>query len=245
MQIRIGALLVSVTCLLAGCSYNPFSGNNHTTGSPEGAISGAAIGGLGAAALGGSKPLIVSAALIGGAVGYYVTTERYDAGGIYQAGGKVYSVGQYVGIYLPTDRLFEPNSAELLPQGQAALDSAADVLSRSPNNNILVSGNTSGFGRSRWEQSLSEKRAEKVAAYLWNAGINDFRGDNTLRMRRLGYVGYGDYFPISSNETNNGIRQNSRIQITSYPSLADLHLDARHVTLHNVGALEDEEVYKD
>lgn len=239
IDVKIASTVLSTALLLAGCSYNPLSGNNHTTGSAVGTISGAAVGGAGVAVLGGSKPLIGAAALVGGAIGYYVTTERYDAGGIVQIGGKVYSVGQYVGIYLPTDKLFEPNSADLLPQGEAALDSVATVLQRNPNSNILVSGNTSGFGRSRWEQSLSEKRAEKVAAYLWNAGVNNFKGES-LKMRRLNYVGYGDYFPIASNLTNSGIRENSRIQITAYPSCADLHLDARHVTLHNIGATEDD-----
>lgn len=225
--------------LLVGCSYNPLSGNNHTTGSPVGAISGAAVGGVGVAALGGTKPLMGVGGVIGGAIGYYTTTQRFDAGGIVQVGGQVYTVGQYVGIYIPTDKLFEPNTAELLPQAEAALDSAATILARYPDNNILVSGNTSGFGHSRWEQSLSEKRAERVSAYLWNAGINDFK-NLLLDTRRLNYVGYGDYFPIASNETNPGIRDNSRIQITSYPSCADLHLDKRHVTLHNIGAMVDE-----
>jgi outer membrane protein OmpA-like peptidoglycan-associated protein len=223
---------------LAGCSYNPLSGNNHMTGSPVGAISGAAVGGVGVAAFGGSKPLIGAAALVGGAIGYYTTTERYDAGGIYQVGGQVYSVGQYVGIEIPTDKLFEPNTAELLPQASNTLDSVVDVLQRHPNNNILVSGNSSGFGHSRWERCLTEKRAEKIAAYLWNGGVNDFK-EFSLKLRKLNYVGYGDYFPNSSNLTNRGIRENSRIQITSYPSCADLHLDSRHVTMHNIGGMDD------
>jgi outer membrane protein OmpA-like peptidoglycan-associated protein len=178
-------------------------------------------------------------AVIGGVIGYYVTTQRYEAGGIYRAGGQVYTVGQYVGIDIPTDKLFEANSDELLPQSGPVLDSTVTILQRYPNNNILVSGNTSGFGHARWEQNLSERRAAKISAYLWNAGINNF-GENS--MRRLTYVGYGDYFPISSNRTNYSIRQNSRIQITSYPSCADLHLGSRDIAMHNFGAMDDSDV---
>ncbi|WP_172622680.1 OmpA family protein [Aquicella siphonis] len=231
----IAALILSLP-LLASCSYNPFIPDNHTTGSPVGAAIGAGIGAGGVAALGGTKPYIGLAGLAGGAIGYYVTTLRYDSGGIMQAGGKVYKIGDFVGIYIPTDRLFEPNTAEFLPQSKPILDSVATVLMRTPKNNIIISGNTSGFYRSRWEQKLSEKRAQKISAYLWNSGINDFKTPGS-DLRKLSYVGYGDYFPIANKITNDGIRENSRIQITSYPSDCDLHLDKRHVAVYNVGGI--------
>jgi outer membrane protein OmpA-like peptidoglycan-associated protein len=237
-KVGMSALLLTIL-LLVSCSYNPLSGNNHATGSPIGAISGAAIGGGGVALLGGTKPLIGAAALAGGAIGYYVTTLRYDSGGVIQSGGQVYSVGQVVGIYIPTAKLFEPNTADMLPEAESILDSAAAVLARYPDNNILVSGNTSGFGHSRWEQKLSERRAEKVSAYLWKAGINQFK-DLSIDTRQLTYVGYGDYFPVASHVTNSGIRSNSRIQITSYPCTTDLRLTPRQQTMHNYGSSEGE-----
>ena len=124
-----------------------------------------------------------------------------------QSGGQVDTVGQRVGIYIPSDERFEPNSAEFTPQAEPILDSAAAVLQRYPDNNIMISGNTSGFGQSRWERQLSLKRAQKVSARLWNDGINNFK-DPSNDMRKLNYVGYGDYFPISSgNYTNTQIRQ--------------------------------------
>lgn len=217
--VRILVLLCLLPSLLS-CTYNPFTTDNHLTGSPQSALLGAAIGAGGVAALGASKPLIVLGGLTGGAIGYYVTTLRFDAGGIIREGGKVYTVGDYLGIYIPTDRLFEPNSADFTPHAPFILDSVAVVLRRCPSNNILISGNTSGFGRVKWELFLSEKRAQKVAAYLWSTGINTFAAPGIRR--RLQYVGYGDYFPIASDLTNTGIRQNSRIQITSYPSRFNL-----------------------
>lgn len=223
---------------LTGCSYNPFISNNHTTGSPASTLVGAGVGAGGIALLGGSKPLIVLGGLGGGAVGYYVSTLRYDSGGIIQAGGQVYQVGDVVGIYIPSDKLFEPNTAEFLPQAGPILDSTATVLKRFPDNNIIISGNTSGFYRSKREQILSEKRAQRVSAYLWNKGINQFNKDSIETDRQLNYVGYGDYFPIAANLTNEGIRANSRIQITSYPSDCDLGLDKRQVAVRNMGATD-------
>lgn len=225
--------------LLQACAYNPFIRNNHTTGSPIGAAIGAGAGAGTMSILGGSKALIALGGIGGGAIGYYVTTLRYDAGGIYQAGGQVYQVGDVIGIYVPTDKLFQPNTADFLPHASPVLDSIAVVLQRYPSNSILISGNTSGFYLSGWEQNLSERRAQKVAAYLWHAGINNFKS-LSHETRKLAYVGYGDFFPISNNITNKGIRENSRIQITSYPMECELGLGIRDVAFHNVGSPTDQ-----
>ncbi len=234
--------LLSSLFLLASCSFNPFTTANHETGNPVGAVVGAAAGAGGVALLGGPKPYMGIAGIVGGAIGYYVTTLRYDSGGVIQGGGKVYKLGDLIGIYIPTDNLFESNTDDFLPQSGPILDSAAAVLQRYPNNNILISGNTSGFYRSRWEKRLSERRAQRVAAYLWNAGIGDFKDNTGTGMRKLTYVGFGDYFPIASSITNKGIRENSRIQITSYPSNCDLLLGKREVAVHNMGATDDSDI---
>jgi outer membrane protein OmpA-like peptidoglycan-associated protein len=185
-----------------------------------------------------SEPTIIAAGLSGGALGYYVSTLRYDAGGIVQAGGQVYKVGDYVGIYIPTDNLFEPNTADFLPQAGPILDSTVTVLKRYPNNSIIISGNTSGFARERWEQKLSEERAEKVAAYLWNNGINYFK-NASIDTRKLTYVGHGNYFPIANVYTNESLRKNSRIQITSYPDDCELGIDKRSTAMANTGTFRD------
>lgn len=235
----VGILCLSLA-LLAGCSYNPFYRDNNLTGDPAAAAAGGIVGAGGAAALGGSKTMMALAGITGAAIGYYVTTLRYESGGIIRACGQVYRVGCYTGIYIPTDRLFEPNTDELLPQSGPILDSVVTVLQRNPDNNILISGNTSGFNHARWEQQLSERRAQKVAAYLWNAGVNAFKCRSN-NLRKLTYVGYGDYLPIANSYTNEGIRQNSRIQITSYPSIYDLGLGKRQHTFNNYGSFEDDE----
>ncbi len=235
-------LAVCALSLLSSCSFNPFTTDNHETGSPVSAAIGAGIGGGSVALLRGHKFYIGLGSVIGGAVGYYVSTLRYASGGVIQGGGKVYQVGEIIGIYIPTDNMFDSNTDVLLPQAFPILDSVVAILRRYPNNNILISGNTSGFYRGRWEQGLSERRAQRVAAYLWNAGISDFQNDTGTELRRLNYVGYGDYFPISSDITNKGIRENSRIQITSYPSNCDLFIGKRDVVVRNMGATVDDDI---
>lgn len=239
MKREIKSIALLTACLLASCTYNPFIGDNHTTGSATGTLIGAGVGAGGVALAGGTKPFIALGGLGGGALGYYMTTLRYDSGGIMQAGGQVYKVGDVVGIYIPSDQLFESNTAEFRPQAHDILDSVANVLERNPNNNIMISGNTSGFSRTRWELRLSEERAKKVSAYLWNEGINQFK-EPGIDTRKLTYVGYGDYFPLANTYTNDGIRANSRIQIISYPSTCDLGLDKRHTIMRNYGSLDDD-----
>lgn len=224
--------------LLTSCAYNPFSADNHLTGTVEGTAVGAAVGAGGIALLGGTKPLIALGGIGGGAIGYYFSTLRYDASGVIASGGEVFQIGDYVGIYLPTDKIFEPNTANFIPHARFLLSSTASVLERFPNQNILISGNTSGFYLSAWEQKLSEERAQKVAAYLWNAGINHFQG-GSINTRKLNYVGYGDFMPISNQITNDGLRENSRIQITVYPTDRDLGIDKRHLAMNNVGAVDN------
>lgn len=224
---------------LAGCSYNPFIRNNQTTGDPAAAVVGAGIGAGGIGLLGGSKPLILLGGLGGSAIGYYSSTLRYDAGGVLAAGGQVYKIGDYVGVEIPTAKLFEPNSSDLLPTAKPILTSVAIILQRYPTNHILVSGNSSGFYHGRWEQKLSEARAKKIAAFLWNAGINELNAIPN-QPRKLNFVGYGNYFPIAQSITHKGIRQNSRIQITSYPNEKTLHKDPEATALNNIGAREND-----
>lgn len=203
------ATLLSVS-MLVSCTYNPFTTNNEITGSPGAAAIGAIAAGGGAALLSAPKSVIAAMGLGGGMFGYYVTTLRFDAAGIIHAGGQVYKIGDLIGIYIPSDELFESNTADFKPFARSILESVATVLFRYPNNSIIVSGNTSGFGRARWEQKLSEERAKRVAGILWDLGING-------SFPSLTYVGYGDYFRIAHSYTNDGIRANSRIQIVSYP----------------------------
>jgi outer membrane protein OmpA-like peptidoglycan-associated protein len=167
-----------------------------------------------------------------------MTTLRYDAAPIYHAGGDVYTQGEYAGISIPSYRLFETNSAEMIPQAEALLDSAISVLKRYPNSNIIITGNTGGLGSHHSDQKLSEARARQVAAYLWAHGINNFKSHN-IATRRLRYVGYGDHLPIADISKAANIQRNSRIQITAYPSQEDLKLDKVSRVFNNMGGYSD------
>ncbi len=228
---------------LGSCSFNPFTTDNHLTGSASGAAIGAVAGGGVAGLLGGNRAVIVLSALTGGALGYYVTTLTAAAAGIQAAGGIVFVQGDYVTINLPTDPIFDSNSSELLPAATPALESVIAVLNHFPNNSIIVSGNTSGFGTHRHERKLSEKRASEVAHFLWQHGISsgckDSPPSHQLDCARTIYVGYGDFFPIANHIRAVSIRQNSRIQITAYPPHGTRHASASDQLFANIGSPQD------
>lgn len=245
MEHRIKTFIFCTLLTLAGCA--PISDTDPPTGNIYGTALGAFAGAGLAGVLGAPKPAIAVAGIAGAGIGYYMTTMRFSSAGIVAAGGKVYTVGDYVIIDLPTDSLFEPNTSEYLPMTSPILDSIVSVLSRYSGNNIFISGNTSGFWTERYERKMSQCRAEQIAAYLWAHGITnvrDFKPDsNDINTgRRLIYVGYGDEFPIANDIRIKGIRANSRIQIVASPPSATLHWDKnkkKHFKqFGNIGAIE-------
>jgi outer membrane protein OmpA-like peptidoglycan-associated protein len=223
------ALVVAVALNLTGCTAM-----SQDTNPPTGNIVGTAIGagaGAGAAALLGAKaPIIGIAGIAGAGLGYYLTTLRFASGGIIAAGGHVYTLGDTVIIDVPTDRLFDPNTADFLPNTGPILNSIASILARYSDHDIFISGNTSGSWTHRFERTMSECRANAVASSLWMQGITNsnasFKNDSNdleAHQRRLIYVGFGDDFPIANNIHLNGIRMNSHIQIVATLPQNELH----------------------
>lgn len=240
-RLKLTGCLGLLLCLTA-CSNNPFAPNSPTnamTGNAAGTAIGAAAGTTTGFLFGFPNSITAALGVGGGAAGYYATTERFAAGGIVQSGGQVFSNGDYTTIEIPTDSLFESNSTDFLPGYEPTLLSVIDVLNRSPNNNILISGNTSGFASAKYERRLSEGRARVISGYLWAHGINTFRSTSDTRMRKLTYVGYGNYYPIANNIKPESVRQNSRIQITSYPPKDQLEMDKKLTAFNNIGGLDD------
>jgi len=235
-KIKAVSMLVFLLCLLGGCTYNPFSAQNRLTGNGAGPIIGAAAGAGITGLLGAPRPIIILSGLGGGALGYYVTTLRYDAGGVVSYGGQVYQLGDFVGIDIPTDYLFEENTTRFLPYAHFILDSVVDVLNRYGDRSILVAGNTSGFDRPYRETKLSRARAEAVVTYLRRHGINAFK-DSSINMRSIKFVGNGDRFPIANHYVNDSIRQNSHIFISAY--LTHNQLDRPRPVFKDIGAMDD------
>lgn len=73
---------------------------------------------------------------------------------------------------ISADALFDFNKASLRPAGKKKLDDLADELRGKQHDTIVATGHTDRIGSVRYNQRLSERRAESVKKYLESKGID-------------------------------------------------------------------------
>jgi outer membrane protein OmpA-like peptidoglycan-associated protein len=98
---------------------------------------------------------------------------------------------------------FDYNRARIKRRSHALLDNVAAVLAAHPQIRVRVEGHTDSTGDLEWNRTLSQKRAEAVAAYLISKGV---------AADRLEPVGLGSDEPIGDNETKTGQAENRRVE---------------------------------
>jgi OOP family OmpA-OmpF porin len=102
-----------------------------------------------------------------------------------------------------TNIRFEYNSAKITEESKKILDNAANVINKLDSISIEVQGHTDSDGTEKYNQSLSERRANSVMNYLIKKGVSS---------NRLSSTGFGETRPIASNDTAKGKAQNRRIE---------------------------------
>ncbi len=98
---------------------------------------------------------------------------------------------------------FDFNSTKLTPEAYPVLFHAVQVLLRNPGMKVEIQGFTDNIGSEKFNQRLSQKRAQTVKNYLTARGV---------AKERLIAVGYGSANPISDNKTATGRAINRRIE---------------------------------
>lgn len=99
---------------------------------------------------------------------------------------------------------FDADSSRIKPQSYPVLDEIYQFLIENPNVIIEIGGHTNGVPPDDYCDKLSTERAKKVAEYLYNKGIPEYR---------IKYKGYGKTQPIATNKTPWGRRKNQRVEI--------------------------------
>jgi outer membrane protein OmpA-like peptidoglycan-associated protein len=102
------------------------------------------------------------------------------------------------------DVLFAFGKYDLKPAAREALAKLSGIVLGHPGLKLAIDGYTDSVGSDAFNQTLSEKRAEGVQAYLVAQGID--AGSVTA-------TGFGKANPVASNDNAAGRQQNRRVEI--------------------------------
>jgi len=120
-------------------------------------------------------------------------------------------------VKLPDNILFDPGKTDLKPAGQEAIKQVTAILAGIEGRKFQVTGHTDnvpiskGKFKSNWE--LSTQRAVEVVKFMSKNGMDE---------KRLSAAGYADTLPVGDNSSEDGRRQNRRIEIVVVPNIEDL-----------------------
>jgi outer membrane protein OmpA-like peptidoglycan-associated protein len=103
-----------------------------------------------------------------------------------------------------SDFLFEFNSYQLKQELIPTLDSIAAFLRKESKASVNVLGHTDNSGKEDYNLTLSSQRAEVVAEFLLDRGVNP---------ERVNFMGKGSSQPVLPNDTPEGRRKNRRVEI--------------------------------
>lgn len=202
---------------LGGCmTYDPYTGEEKTSsatkGSIIGAIGGAAIGAATSSKSDRGKGALIGAAggaAVGGGIGYYMDKQEAELRRKLEGTGvRVVRNGDEIELVMPGNITFDLNESTIKPSFSGTLESVGLVLKEYDKTIIQIEGHTDSSGSDSYNQLLSERRASSVRDFLLNQGIEP---------RRTRAVGYGERYPVASNDTAAGREQNRRVELTLVP----------------------------
>jgi outer membrane protein OmpA-like peptidoglycan-associated protein len=206
---RIVAASLASALVLAGCAG---TGQRQQTG----AVLGGMFGGLlGARADDDNRARnaafgAAAGAIAGGAVGALLDRQAQDLRSSLENDGIiVQNTGEELIVTMPGGLLFDTGSAAVSPAVQRDLTALANNLVAYPDSIVSVIGHTDDTGSTEFNQRLSEQRANAVAGVLVDRGVSS---------ARIVASGRGETQPVASNATEEGRRQNRRVEVIIRPT---------------------------
>jgi len=220
-ELKKTVLGLTLIGFLAGCTTNPYTGEQEASNKAKGAGIGAAAGAvIGAIAGGGSseerrKKALIGAgigALAGVGVGAYMDAQedklRQQLSG---TGVSVTRNGDNLILNMPGNVTFDVNQSEVRGDFYPVLNSVALVLKEYNKTIIDVVGHTDSTGALEYNMQLSQKRAASVAQYLQAQGVEPMR---------VATQGVGPQYPVASNDSPEGRQLNRRVELVLRPLTA-------------------------
>ncbi len=102
------------------------------------------------------------------------------------------------------DVLFDTGQAELKGSAMGTISKIANFMRTYPTRTLLVEGFTDSRGSETYNLDLSQRRANAVRSTLTAGGVE---------ASRIAVRGYGESYPVASNETPVGRQLNRRVEV--------------------------------
>lgn len=98
---------------------------------------------------------------------------------------------------------FESNKWNILFDSYKQLDELVTLLNKYPRMKIAINGHTDSKGSDQYNLTISDNRCRSVYDYLVSQSIDQ---------HRLEYKGYGEMYPVDTNDTEAGRQNNRRVE---------------------------------
>jgi outer membrane protein OmpA-like peptidoglycan-associated protein len=213
----MGAAAAAALITTAACTTDPETGKKKISRAAIGGVAGAVVGYFAGDLIGGRRDRtekVVGAgvgALAGAAVGVYMDRQERElrdrtAG----TGVEIDRQGNELLLTMPAGITFPINSYEVQPQFHATLDQVAQTLASYESTLIDVYGHTDPSGGDSINLPLSRNRAQAVANYLSQRGVQP---------TRIATQGFGSSQPLAGNDNSTEAERaaNRRVEIRIVP----------------------------
>ena len=221
--------------LLAGCNGGGMPTINNADGTPNRTQTGAIIGGLLGAVVGGTtanhggKRVVIGGALgaaVGAAIGYSLDQQAAEVAQVLNTNVDnnpnaeqnvnndliVSNTDKYVKIMFRDDMMFATNSSTPTASAQSKISQLTPVLQKYPNTIIQTVGHTDSRGSFQHNQTLSEARASSVGNTIKASGIQ-----NAIYSKGCSFSK-----PIAQNTSEMNMALNRRVEVYLYPNQASV-----------------------
>lgn len=213
-RLLVSGLAALSLVTVSACVTDPNTGERKVSRTAIGGGGGAALGYLLGSIIGGKTARIVGAGIggvAGGVVGYKMDQQIKELKE--QTAGSGVDVtetdnGNAILVNLPDGVTFAVDSSTISPAFQTTLNQIAESMKSYPDSLIDVYGHTDSTGADAYNQTLSERRAQSVANFLVMRGVSQ---------SRVRSQGFGEQYPVATNDTDQGRALNRRVEIKITP----------------------------
>lgn len=107
-------------------------------------------------------------------------------------------------VNLPADVLFDFDKSDIRPDAAKALSNLATIIRANPSGHTRLEGHTDSVGNEKYNQALSERRAESVKQWLVR--------NEKLDASKFVTKGWGKTKPVAPNDTEANRQKNRRLE---------------------------------